>query len=149
MKTLIAYFSRAGHTEKVAQEIDKLVEGDLYEIKGTKNYGGYLKAIIVARGEFNHNELPKVVGDVKDFASYDRILLGFPIWYGKAPQLVISFLKDHDLSGKDVYPFCTSGTSGPEGAQEQLAAACKGAHVHLGIRFKEVSEDLVNTWLEG
>ncbi len=149
MKTLIAYYSRAGHTAQAAREIDKLVEGDLYEIKGTKNYGGYLKAIIVARGEFKNNELPKVVGDVADFASYDRILLGFPIWYGKAPQLVISFLAEHDLTGKDVYPFCTSGSSGPEGAQQQLANACEGAHVHLGIRFKEVDEAQVKVWLEG
>ncbi len=147
MSTLIAYYSRAGHTAKVAKEIQAITGGDLFEIKSTKNYGNYARAIVIARREFSNNELPKVVGDVKNFDSYDRILIGFPIWYGKAPQLVISFLKSHDFNGKEVYPFCTSGASGPEGAQEQLQKACKPGRVHPGYRFKDVSAASVNAWL--
>ncbi len=147
MKTLITYYSRAGHTAEVAKQIHEIVGGDLYEIKGTKNYGGYVKAIRIARREFSNNELPKVVGDVKEFDSYDRILVGFPIWYSKAPQLVISFLSSHDFTGKEVYPFCTSGTSGPEGAQEQLTKACSGGTVHPGVRFKNVEKSGVEAWL--
>ncbi len=148
MKTLIAYYSRAGHTADVAKKIQEIVGGDLYEIKGTKNYGSYAKAIVMARQEFKNNELPKLVGDVKDFDQYDRILIGFPVWYSKAPQIVISFLTSHDLQGKNVYPFCTSGSSGPEGAQARLVKACPGASVHPGIRFKDVSKGAVKSWLE-
>ncbi len=147
MKTLIAYFSRAGHTAEAAKKVAAITGGDLFEIKTTKNYGSYARAIVIARREFSNNELPKLVGEVKDFDSYDRILIGYPVWYGKAPQVVISFLTSHDLKGKDVYPFCTSGQSGPEGAREQLAAACNGAVMHAGIRFKEVAEDAVSAWL--
>ncbi len=147
MKTLIAYYSRAGHTAEVAKKIAAITGADLFEIKTTKNYGSYAKAIVIARREFNNNELPKLVGDVKDFESYDRILIGYPVWYSKAPQVVIAFLKAHDLTGKDVYSFCTSGMSGPEGAQAQLADACKGATMHSGKRFAEVAEDEVNAWL--
>ncbi len=148
MKTLIAYYSRAGHTAEVAKKIQQIAGGDMFEIKGTKNYGSYAKAIVVARQEFKNNELPKLVGDVKNFEEYDRILLGFPVWYSKAPQIVISFLTSHDLKGKEVYPFCTSGASGPEGAQAQLEKACPGAKVHMGVRFKDVSKSLVDSWLE-
>ncbi len=147
MNTLIAYYSRAGHTAAVAKEIQSIVGCDIFEIKGTKDYGGYVKALGVARREFSSGELPKVVGEVKNFDSYDRILIGFPIWYSKAPQLVISFLKSHNLEGKDVYPFCTSGSSGPEGSRSQLEEACPGANLHPGIRFKDVSKDAVETWL--
>ncbi len=150
MKTLIAYYSRAGHTAEVAKQIQPIAEGDLYEIKTTKEYGSYAKAIVIARREFKNNEMPKLVGDVEDFDSYDRILIGFPVWYSKAPQLVIAFLKSHNLSGKEVYPFCTSGTSGPEGAQAQLEAACEGANVHPGKRFgKEAGKEEVQEWLAG
>ncbi|MCD8220387.1 MAG: hypothetical protein LUC50_08790 [Ruminococcus sp.] len=149
MKTLTIYYSRAGHTAAVAKKIQAIVGGDLFEIKGTKNYGSYVRAIMIARREFSSGEMLKFMGDVEDFDSYDRILVGFPVWYGKAPQLVISFLVSHNFKGKEVYPFCTSGSSGPEGAQQQLQNACGKATVHSGIRFKEVNKVDVEAWLEG
>ncbi|MCD8222159.1 MAG: hypothetical protein LUD07_08260 [Clostridiales bacterium] len=79
-----------------------------------KNYGNYFTALGVSRKEFSANELPKVVDQVKGFDSYDRILIGFPIWYSKCPQLILSFISQYDFRGKEVYPFCTSGMSGPE-----------------------------------
>ncbi len=147
MKTLIAFYSRGGATARVAKELQTVAGGDLFEIKGSKNYGSYFKAIGVARKEFNSGELPEVTSRVKDFDSYDRILIGFPIWYSKCPQLVVSFLKGYDFKGKDVYPFCTSGMSGPEGAQGQINEACAGADVHPGIRFAKVEKETVEAWL--
>ncbi len=148
MKTLIAYFSRGGTTAKVTEDLKKYVDGRVFEIKGNKKYGNYFHALGVARQEFSSGELPEVVKDVRNFDSYDRILIGFPIWYSKAPQLVISFLTAHDLAGKEVFPYCTSGMSGPEGAKEQLKEACKGAVMHPGIRFAKVDEKTVKAWLD-
>ncbi len=148
MKTLIAFYSRGGATARAAKAVQEIAGGDLFEIRGNKNYGSYFKAIGVARKEFNSGELPEVTSEVKDFDSYDRILLGFPIWYSKAPQLVVSFLRSHDFTGKEVYPFCTSGMSGPEGAQDQINEACAGAKVHPGIRFGKVEKETVEAWLD-
>ncbi len=147
MKTLIAYFSRGGVTARAAAQVANFVSGDLFEIKGKKKYGSYFHALGVARSEFNSNELPEVVTEVENFDSYDRILIGFPIWYSKCPQIVVSFLLAHDLRGKDVYPFCTSGMSGPEGAQDQLKKSCKGAKLHPGIRLNKVNVKVVREWL--
>lgn len=147
MKTLIAYYSRAGATKKTAEQLQKIVGGDLFEIKGEKNYGNYFTALGKARKEFSENELPKVSDKVKDFTSYDRIILGFPIWYSKAPQLVMSFVSQYDFTGKDVYPFCTSGTSGPEQAVELLKNSCKGAAVHTGLRLNKIDEKKVLQWI--
>ncbi len=149
MKTLITYYSRGGNTERAAKKIQEIAGGDLFEIKGTKNYGNYFQAIGIARKEFSSGELPEVVSDVKDFDSYDRILIGFPIWYSKCPQLVVSFMNGHDFHGKEVYPFCTSGMSGPEGAQQQVEQACEGAAVHSGIRVNKVDKAAVDAWLGG
>ncbi len=147
MKTLIAYFSLSGNTAKVAKEIQNVTGGDLFEIKGKKNYGSYFHALGVARKEFSKGELPEVETEVKGFDTYDRILIGFPIWFSKAPQLVVSFIKGHDFKDKDVYLFCTSGMSGPEGAQNQLKDALALAKVHKGIRFGKVDEATVKNWL--
>ncbi len=147
MKTLIAYYSRGGATRKVAETIQKVTNGDLFEIKGEKNYGNYFTALGIARKEFSGNELPKVVDKVKGFGSYDRILIGFPIWYSKCPQLVLSFVSQYNFLGKEVYPFCTSGMSGPETAVENLTKACTGATVHPGVRLNKADEEKIRDWL--
>ncbi|MCD8194881.1 MAG: hypothetical protein LUD22_01055 [Coprobacillus sp.] len=147
MKTLIVYFSRGGHTRVAATKLSLRENDDLFEIKTDVKYGGYLKAIFVARKEFKNNTLPNILEDVPDFESYDRILLGFPVWYGKCPQVVISFLNKHDCTGKDVYPFFTSGTSPMTNAIPQLQEACRGATLHEGIRLAKYDEDAVTKWL--
>ncbi|MCC8078879.1 MAG: flavodoxin [Oscillospiraceae bacterium] len=147
MKTLIAYYSRGGTTKKAAEKLQELGGGDLFEIKGEKNYGGYFTALGIARKEFASNELPKVTETVKDFEAYDRILLGFPIWYGKCPQLIMSFASQYDFSGKEVYPFCTSGMSGADSAVELLKKACSGAAVHAGLRLNKVDDSKVKQWI--
>ncbi len=149
MKTLIAYYSRSGATKKAAEGLQKIINGDLFEIKGEKNYGNYLTALSIARKEFKNNELPQVLDKVNDFDSYDRIMLGFPIWYSKCPQLVMSFISQYNFSGKEVYPFCTSGTSGPEDAVKQLEKACEGANVHSGLRLNKLDENKIKQWLGG
>ncbi|MCD7708338.1 MAG: flavodoxin, partial [Clostridiales bacterium] len=130
MKTLVAYFSLSGNTRQVAERIQALTGGDLFEIKGEKNYGGYLKAVAIAAKENAAKELPKVTTHVEDFDSYDRILIGFPVWYGTWPRLVMSFGKEYDFTGKDVYVFCTSGSTGPEKSQKTAEEICVGAKVH-------------------
>jgi len=52
-----------------------------------------------------------VEGVVENMAEYDTIYLGFPIWYGIAPNVVQTFLKGYDLSGKKIVVFATSGGS--------------------------------------
>ncbi|MCD8174379.1 MAG: hypothetical protein LUD41_00280 [Phascolarctobacterium sp.] len=147
MKTLIAYYSRAGATRKAAETLQTITGGDLFEIKGEKNYGNYFTALGISRKEFAGNELPKVTGMVEDFDSYDRILIGFPIWYNKCPQLILSFISQYDFSGKEVFPFCTSGMSGPDHAVELLKKACDGASIHLGLRLNKINTEAVKCWL--
>ena len=47
-----------------------------------------------------------------DMASYDTVIVGFPIWWGVAPRIIDTFLESYDFSGKKIIPFCTSGGSG-------------------------------------
>lgn len=43
---------------------------------------------------------------------YDIIFLGYPNWFGTVPMAVLTFIEEHDLSGKTIIPFCTHGGSG-------------------------------------
>ena len=60
---------------------------------------------------------------------------------------VISFLEACDLSGKEVYPFCTSSMTGPEKGVRDIAAACHG-HVHEGLRVRRGDARRITAWLD-
>ena len=51
---------------------------------------------------------------------YDILLVDFPIWYGGAPNVVNTFVKGYDLSGKKIAIFATSGGSGIGKGAEKL-----------------------------
>ena len=78
---------------------------------------------------------PAVAGKVADMESYDKIFVGFPIWWYVAPTIVNTFLEQYDLTGKTVVPFATSGGSGMGRTNAGLAPSCKGANLKEGKRF--------------
>lgn len=133
MKTLVAYFSAEGNTRRFAQSMARRLGADLFEIKPQRPY---IKSDInwtnplsrCNREKLGRKDVP-VTGEVKDFASYDTVLLGFPIWYGSAPNVVNTFCKGYDWSGKRVYLFATSGGSGMGKTAERLAPYVEGAKV--------------------
>ena len=45
----------------------------------------------------------------EEFAAYDVVFIGYPIWWYDAPMIIYSFLEAHDFSGKTLVPFATSG----------------------------------------
>ncbi len=147
MKTLIAYFSRSGVTKQAADRIQKLTGGDLFEIKAEKNYGNYAKAIAIGGKEIATKEKPVISTHVKDFKSYSRILIGFPVWYGTCPRVIRTFADEYKFAGKDVYVFCTSMKSGVEKSEAAVKEICKGAKVHGCIRIAGQTDDEIREWL--
>ena len=66
---------------------------------------------------------------VPDFATFDTVFLGFPIWGGTAPPVIRSFLSAHDLSGKTLRPFITHGGYGPGSSLDVLGDHAAGAAI--------------------
>ena len=48
------------------------------------------------------------------------MFLGYPNWWYGAPMALLSFLEENDLSGKEVYLFCSHGTGGLAGSVEDI-----------------------------
>ena len=44
-------------------------------------------------------------------ALYDTIYLGYPIWWGTNPKIILTLLDTYDFTNKTIIPFCTSGSS--------------------------------------
>ena len=78
------------------------------------------------REKFGKKDVP-VVGRINDFSQYDTVYIGFPIWYGAAPNIVNTFCKGYDWTGIIVHAFATSGGFGIGKTAEKLQRYVKGA----------------------
>ena len=121
-KILIAYYSRkgnnyvagrivnlsVGNTEVLAQKIQSLTKGDLFQIDTVKKYpDDYTEATHVAKQELRENARSELVDFVSNMDDYDVVYLGYPNWWGTFPMGVFTFLESYNFSEKTIIPFCT------------------------------------------
>jgi len=112
-KILIAYYSKTGNTKRAAEEIAKMTGGALHRIVPQKTYpDSYFATIAVAKWESLKGEKPALADKVEGIGGYDKILVGFPIWWYTAPHIIRTFLEHTDFTGKTIILFATSGGSG-------------------------------------
>ena len=140
---LVVYFSATGNTERAANYIAQATGGDLFELTPADPY---------TDGDLDWNdENSRVVREYEDpeerdveltaytpdnWADYDVVYLGYPIWWGIAAWPVNGFVEANDFTGKTVIPFCTSSSSGL-GESGQLLADLAGTGTWLeGQRFR-------------
>lgn len=152
-KVLVAYFSASGVTKKVAEEIAKAEQGTLFEIVPEVPYTA---ADLDWTNKQSRSTLemqdpgcrPPVVGKVENMAQYDVVFIGFPIWWGREPSVIDTFLDAHDFAGKTIMPFCTSGGSGiGETAKRMREIVGASAAVKEGKRLGgTVSEADLKVW---
>ena len=137
-------------------ETDKYISGITYEDASEDCYGGYRvkrasdpTGIYAATyGYINDNDsvwyyfvrhyvyVDKYDAYFADenFGEYGTVLIGFPIWYGCAPNVVNTFCKGYDWTGKRVAAFATSGGSGIGKTAEKLRPFVPGADL-LGAKL--------------
>ena len=149
-KILIAYYSKTGNTKRAAEEIAKMTGGTLHRIMPQKTYpDSYFATIAVAKWESLKGEKPALADKVEGIGGYDKILVGFPIWWFGCPQLIKTFMESYDFNGKKVYPFCTHGGSGPKNSTRDIKAICPKADVKDCFdATKNLNETAVKEWLK-
>ena len=112
-KALIVYFSHTGNTQRVAEYIGENVEADVFRIEPETPYtDDYNTLLDVAQTEKNEGARPAMAGYIDNLDDYGTVYLGWPCWWGTCPMIMLTFLEQHDLSGKTIVPFTTSGGSG-------------------------------------
>jgi flavodoxin len=153
-KILVAVFSASGVTKKVGEEIARIAGADFFEIVPEKIYTdddlNWMNK--QSRSSIEMNDLssrPKIAGTVSDMASYDKVIIGFPIWWGVAPRIIDTFLESYELSGKTIIPFCTSGGSGVGRSDEELHKDVSGSvKWKKGVQINRPNEALIKKWLD-
>ena len=141
-KTLVVYFSATGNTEAVVQDIVDETGATSFAIQPAQPY---------TSEDLDYNDPDSRVSKetLDDWASYDTVLIGYPIWWGEAAYPVASFAKANDFTGKTVIPFCTSASSGLGQSAEHLSELANGGEWMGGMRFPSgVNGDEVRQWVD-
>lgn len=138
-KSLIAYFSATGSTERVAQYVQEATDGTIFELVPVDPYTSADLNYNNSESRVSKEHLDTSLQDIElenvtpsDYATYDYVFIGYPIWWGNAAWPINNFIKENDFTNKTVIPFATSASSG------------LGNSVNL---LKEMNS--TGTWLDG
>ena len=151
-KTLVAYFSASGVTKRAAENLAAAAETDLYEIRPAVPYTSAdlnwmdksSRSTIESK---DRSSRPELADKDADIAVYDRIFVGFPIWWYTAPAIIKTFLESYDFSGKTIILFATSGGSGLGKTAKDLEECCPGAVIREGKLLNgNPSRDALKEW---
>ncbi|MCD8024930.1 MAG: NAD(P)H-dependent oxidoreductase [Candidatus Gastranaerophilales bacterium] len=147
-KILIAYYSKTGNTKAVAQKIQNIVNGSLFEISPVFDYPDDYNSIVnVAKKEKEENIFPKLQNNT-DVQNYDIIFLGTPVWWYTVASPVKTFLAENNFQGKVILPFCTHGGGGASSVYTDIKKL-SGAKVLDGYTVYENSAktDDIKKWI--
>ena len=152
-KTLVAYFSASGTTKGIAQQLAKVAEADLHEIKPEKPYTA---ADLDWRNKQSRSSVemddkssrPAITDKLQNMQEYDVVYVGFPIWWYTCPTIINTFMEAYDFNGKTVIPFATSGGSSIKKACDELKAAYPGVNWKEGRLLNRVSDADLKKWVE-
>ena len=149
----VIYFSATGTTKKVAGYIKNATNSDLIEIVPKEKYTdsdlNYVNDNSRANKEQNDSKARPVISNNINTDSYDVIYLGYPIWWGDVPKIILTFLDNHNLDGKTIIPFCTSGSTGISGSLSTLKNYNKNVNWIDGKRFSSsATEDEIKNWIK-
>ena len=153
--TLVAYFSAEGTTAEIAKRIAAAADADIFEVRPKEPYSAADINWKNPLSRCNKEKIGKkdvpVEGEIEGFENYRTFFIGFPIWYYGAPNVIQTFMKGYDWSGKRIILFATSGGSDIGKTVSKLRPYVKGdARIIEAKVFKsDVSDDELKSFAEG
>ena len=151
-KRLVAFFSASGTTKKVAEMIASAVDADIYEIMPKQTYS---KADLIWMDKKSRTSVemsdkkfrPEISDTDVSVDQYDKIVLGFPIWWYVAPTIINTFLEKYDFTGKKIVLFATSGGSGFGNTVNELKISAPDAVIVEGKVFHKAAKQEIAEWV--
>ncbi len=152
---LVVVFSATGTTMGVAEKIAAIEDADLYEIVPAEPYSdadlNWNDSNSRTTREQNDTSVrPAIASGPIDLSGYERIYIGYPIWWGEEPRILDTFVESYDFGAITVIPFCTSASSGIGRSGKNLAGNAAGGVWLDGRRFSgSVSTSDLENWING
>lgn len=150
-KTLIAYFSWGGTTQRMAQQIQDITGADMFRIESVVPYPTeYTPCTEVAREEKDNNARPAIKGTVENWDDYDVVFIGCPVWWWTTPMIIHTFCESYDFKGKTVVPFCTYAATYRDETLAEIVNSTPNAE-HLtgeGLTSGRINPSTIQTWID-
>lgn len=153
-RVLVAYFSHSGNTRIIAQYINEVAGGDIFEIVPVDKYPDDYNSVVDQAGkEIKRNYKPLLKSKPADIDKYEVIFIGSPNWWGTFAPPVATFLSSYNFEGKTIIPFITHEGSRMGRSVSDLKRICPDSVVMDGYanRGSNVNNayDEVTKWLKG
>jgi len=153
-KVLVAYFSATGNTKSVAEQLASAINADLFEIVPEQaytsddlNWHNDQSRSSIEMGD--KTSRPAIASKIDDISQYKIVFVGSPIWWGREPSIMDTFIESYDFAGKTVIPFVTSGSSDIGNYGANLQSLAPDAKVLTGKRFpNDVTAEELKTWAD-
>jgi flavodoxin len=137
VKAVVVYYSRYGHTTKVAEALAQELEAETRRIEETKKRG----FIGMGRGSVTDARFEIEPMDL-DLSEYDTVVLCTPIWAGKPACPVRTFVHDARLEGKKVHVLFSTSGGDIDKAVETIGADLARKNATVGLTGKLVTGGL-------
>lgn len=151
-KILVSYFSASGTTKNIANDISKIVGGDLFQIEPEEEYTSedldWTNRRSRSSIEMNDKSFrPKIKSKIDNISEYNKVIIGFPVWWYTAPSIINSFIEENNLEGKEVYIFVTYGSSSVDKSLSDLRNLYPNINFVSGKRLSSVNEEDIRNWI--
>lgn len=152
-KLLICYFSATGTTKRVAEKLSEILNGDLFEIEPVNKYtkddldwtNKQSRSTLEMKDESSR---PEVKGKVNNIEEYNKVIIGFPVWWYREPSIIDTFIEENDLKRKDIYVYVTSGGSTYEGSLKHLKEMYSELNFVSGKTLNHIHENEIKEWVK-
>lgn len=154
-EVLVVYFSATGTTKGIAEKIAAAADAEIYEINAAQAYTDedldYNDPDSRTSVEQNDDTArPEIGSDTISLEGYDTVFIGFPIWWGREPRIMDTFVESYRFDGITMIPFCTSGSSSIGNSGYNLAECAGSGNWLEGRRFDaDASEEEIEEWIRG
>lgn len=153
-KLLICYFSATGTTKEVAEKLSEIINGDLFEIKPVKPYTSEdldwtNKQSRTSLEYADPSIRPEISSNITNIDKYNKIIVCFPVWWYKEPNIIDTFFENNNITNQEVYIYVTSGGSGVKESFESLKTKYPTINFISGKRLSSsnINEFEIINWL--
>ncbi|WP_125982692.1 flavodoxin [Loigolactobacillus iwatensis] len=146
-KKLIVYFSLSGTTKKAAEKIETATGADIVQLEPKKAYpAGYENYTEVAKRQLDNDLHPAISTEIKNWAQYGTVFVGFPTWWQQPPMIIHSLFEQFDFTAKTVVPFTTSMSTPIDDSMAYFRDLVSSSNAKLvaGFRYNNDDQALAN-----
>lgn len=113
MRPIIIFYSRTGHNEKLAQELQQTMRCDIQQLTDKTSRSGWWNYFLAGRDAL-FKKTTQIEPEIKNLELFDIIIIGTPLWCGTIPPAIRTFLRQSRSKIKRLAVMALSGSGGQQ-----------------------------------